>query len=296
MTIIDTTTLDTEAISLLNEGAPGAPRPGDLWMLQRDGENLGFVLLGYVQPTYVSALPVTLNPDIACIGAVTVPADESPLRADLVVWAPAPNSIGSHLLSHRIGTICSEGDVRRMIRAADGEEVESPFPLSRRPLSEELFPEVEVIFNTFAVLADDEWVSRKAGDALLATGTLISAAITPKRIGEILGVPFRTSAQLFHGDRIPTAEQVSAVAEATSIPLTTLLRPVHGTEAIALSQPDFKSLIVRLGQKRGIDEYAARNLALQDAYGLAARQLTADELEMARQRVLNSLNRLLDAE
>lgn len=296
MTIPDTTTLDANAISLLNDGVPGAPQPGDLWMLRRDGEDLGLILLGHVQPTYVSALPVTLDTTIACIGAATVPADQSPLHSELVVWAPAPNSIGSHLLSHRIGTICSESDVRRMIRAADGEDVDSPFPQNTRALDDELFPEVENVFNTFASLADDEWVSRKAGDALLATEVLSSAAVTPQTLSELLELPLRTSFQLFHGDRLPSAEQVAAISDRTKIPVSYLLKPMYGNEAAALSQPAFKDLIVRLGRKRGIDENAARNLALQDSYALAARQPTADEVEMARQRVMNSLNRLLDEE
>lgn len=296
MKIIDTTTLDSDAIALLTAGISGNPQPGDLWMLRRDGVDLGLVLLGYVQPTYVSALPVTLDTSIACIGAATVPAEQSPLRSDLVVWAPAPNSIGSHLLSHRIGTVCTESDVRRLILAADGEDIASPFPLNTRELTDELFPAVENVFNTFAGLADDEWVSRKVGDALLATEVLSSAALTPQTLGELLNLPLRTSFQLFHGDKLPNAEQVALIAERVKIPASSLLKPMLGYEAAVLSQPAFKDMVVRLGRKRGIDENSARNLALQDSYALAARQPSADEMEMARQRVLNSLHRLLAEE
>jgi hypothetical protein len=296
MKLIDTTTLEPEAISILNVGTAGAPAPGDLWMLRLDGKDLGLVLLGHVQDTYVSALPVTLDPSIACIGAATVPADVSPLNSELVVWATAPNSIGAHLLSHRIGAICSESDVRRLIHAADGEEVQSPFPLSFGGLTEELFPEVEYVFNTFAGMADDEWVSRQPGEALFDTETLEGAELTPRTLGEWLDLPLSTALPLFHGDKLPTARQVSAVSERIGVATSDLLKPMHGYEAAALSQPAFKKQIEQLGRQRRIGENAARNLALRDSYALAARQPNADEMEMARQRAINSLDRLLREE
>jgi hypothetical protein len=296
MKLIDTTTLEPEAISILKDGTAGAPAPGDLWMLRLDGKDLGLVLLGYVQDTYVSALPVTLNSSIACIGAATVPAGVSPLNTELVVWATAPNSIGAHLLSHRIGTICSESDVRRLIHAADGEEVQPPFPLSFRALTDELFPEVEYVFNAFAGLADDEWVSRLPGEALFDTEILEGAELTPRTLGEWLDLPLSTALPLFHGDKLPTAGQVSAVSKRIGVATSDLLKPMHGYESVALSQPAFKKQVEQLGRQRRIGENAARNLALRDSYALAARQPNDNEMEMARQRAINSLDRLLREE
>lgn len=294
MQIIDTTNLDTPSTDLLDTGTAGAPKIGDLWMLQRDDQDLGLVLLGYIQDTYVSVLPVTLDATLACIGAAVVPQDSSPFNTEIVVWATAPNSIGKHLLSRRIASICNETDIRKMILFANGEDVESSFSHNTSTLDEDRFSEVELVFNTFANLADDEWISSEWGEVPLNPDVLASRGLTPGALAELLGVPPQASLQLFHGDKIPSKDQIEAIHSLADIPDELLLDSSHSMESIALSQPEFKMDVLRLAQHFEIDEYAARNRILRDSYALAARQPRADQTQMARQKVRNSINRLMN--
>lgn len=294
MKLLDTINLTPEAITLLNEGVPGSPQAGDIWMLSWDGVDLGLILLGYVQETYVSALPVTLDASKACVSACVVPADASPLHAELVVWAPAPNSIGIHLLSRRIGVLCTDRDVQRMVHAANGEDIASPFPVATAELDAELLPAVERIFNSFASFADHEWIAGDAGNAFFDTETLISVEWDARKLAETLQVPTSIAAPLFHGEKIPLADQVSAVASLTGLDEHDLLMPLHVREAVVLSQPAFKTRILDLARQRQLDEGAARNLALQDSYALAARQSNDSEMDAARHRVVDSIDRLLN--
>lgn len=293
MTLLNTLNLTPEATNLLNKGVSGFPQAGDIWMLSWNGSDLGLVLLGYVHETYVSALPITLDASKACASACVVPADDSPLNAELVVWAPAPNSIGTHLLSRRIGPLCSPRDVHHMVHAANGEDIETPFPLCDAELSDELLPDVEQIFNSFASFADHRWISNEAGDAFFDTETLSKIDWNVQTLGEALLVPISVAAPLFYGEKIPIIEQVTTVATRTGLDSHDLLMPLHVREAVVLSQPIFKEKIVALARQRRIDEGSARNLALQDSYALAARQSNDSEMDAARHRVIDSIDRLL---
>lgn len=294
MKLLDTRNLSPNAIQLLDEGVPGLPQAGDIWMLSWNGTDLGLILLGYVQETYVSALPVTLDASKACASACVVPADASPLGTELVVWAPAPNSIGMHLLSRRIGALCTDREVQRMVHAANGEDIDPLFPLAVKELDVELLADVEFIFNSFASFADHQWIASDAGNAFFDTQTLTSIEWDARRLAETLHVPTSIAAPLFHGEKIPLPEQVMAVAALTGLDEQDLLMPLHVREAVVLSQPELKTAILDLARQRKLDEGGARNLALQDSYALAARQSIDSKMDAARHRVIDSIDRLLN--
>lgn len=294
MQLLDTHNLTPAATRLLDSGAPSAPQAGDIWMLSWNGVDLGLILLGFVQETYVSALPITLDVSKACVSACVAPSDVSPLDTELVVWAPAPNSIGKHLLSRRIGPLCTARDVQRMVHAANGEDIETPFPLVTRELTDELLADVEFIFNSFASFADHQWIAGDAGNAFFDTQTLTSVDWDSRKLAESLQLPVSVAAPLFHGEKIPRPEQVLTVAALTGLDEAALLMPLHVREAVVLSQPDLKAAILDLARQRQLDEGGARNLALQDSYALAARQTHDTEMEAARHRVIDSIDRLLN--
>lgn len=296
MKLIDKTNLTAESAALLDAGVTGAPTPGDLWMLSIDRRDLGLVLLGHVEDAYISALPVTLDSADACMGSTVVPAEASPLQTELVVWASAPNSIGTHLLSRRIGSVCSQRDVRNMVFAADGEDIESPFVFSSRMPDDEIMPDVEHLFTSFATFADHDWVSHRPGDAFFDTEALRGAGWNAENVRSTLQLPMSTAAPLFHGEKVPTVEQVDLVMAATGLSEYDVLMPMYVNEALVLSQPEYKTKILNLADRRNVGEEAARNIALQESYALAARQGRGAEMDLARARVTDALMRLLESE
>lgn len=296
MKLIDKTNLTPQSVVLLDAGITGAPTAGDLWMLSIDRNDLGLVLLGHVEDAYISALPVTLDSAKACMGSTVVPAEASPLLTDLVVWASAPNSIGTHLLSRRIGSVCSQRDVRNMVFAADGEDIESPFMFSSRMPDEDLMPDVEHLFTSFATFADHDWVSHRPGDAFFDTEALRGAGWNAENVSATLQLPMSTAAPLFHGEKVPTVEQVELVMAATGLSEYDVLMPMYVNEALVLSQPEYKTKILNLADRRNVGEEAARNIALQESYALAARQERGPEMDLARARVTDALVRLLESE
>ncbi len=292
MELIDKTNLTPRSTALLATGVAGAPTPGDLWMLSVGHRDLGLVLLGHVEDAYVSALPVTLDSGKACMGSTVVPADVSPLLVDLVVWASAPNSIGTHLLSRRLGNVCSARDVRSMVFAADGEDVASPFVFSPLLPDDALMRDVEHLFMSFATFADHEWVSHQPGDAFFDTKSLQSAGWNVEDVSATLQIPISIAAPLFHGEKLPSIEQVELVMQATGLSEYDALIPMYVDEALVLSQPEYKAKIIDLADRRNVGEEVARNIALQESYTLAARQERGPEMDQARARVVDALARL----
>lgn len=294
MKLIDRALLHSEAAAILEGGTTGVPHGGEVWVLGDESEDLALALITGVSDSFVSVLPITLDPTEAREPAAIVRAQESPLKTDLAVWSPAPTGIGMHLLSRRIGTLCTPTKARQLERSAFDDDVENPFDPATEMDPTTTTPFISFLFRSFRELCFQTWPSATAGEAVFKTKALEGAGMSPKTLRENLNIPVRGDAtDIFHGDALPTREQISVMREITHLSDARLLRPVSSEVVTELMQPNQRGKIVSLARRMELKQRDARNLLMQNALIAARSSKASDGREAARNRIDEAFARLM---
>jgi hypothetical protein len=294
MKLIDRAFLHSEAAAILEGGTTGLPHGGEVWVIGDESEDLALALITGVSDTFVSVLPITLDTTEAREPAAIVRAQESPLKTDLAVWSPAPTGIGMHLLSRRVGTLCTPSKARQLERSAFDDDVENPFDASTEMDPTTTTPFISFLFHSFRELCFQTWPSATAGEAVFKTEALKDVGMSAKTLRENLNIAERGDAgDIFRGDVLPTSEQISVIREITHLTDSKLLRPVSSDVVTELMQPNQRGKIVSLAERMALKQRDARNLLMQNALIAARSSKASDERQAARNRIDEAFSRLM---
>lgn len=248
-------------------GVSSEPAVGDLWLLSWEGEGLGLLLVTGIAETFVLGWPITLPLEPAYSPAIRV---DSPLGCEVAVWPTRETGVGLHLLHRSFGQVLTPSLIREIgVAVEDDQEPPIPFASAATDL-EEAVAQSERMLVEWESICFNQWPQQVPGQTPLNQQVLRDLSIKPSDIAETLGVESVEAAALHKGTMIPTAEQLSYLADQMNVEAEVLASPGLDEGTRLLSHPVWKSLVLETSRDREVSEAEARR-KIQDQYALAAR-------------------------
>ena len=252
---------------LWSTGLDGVPQVGDLWLLSWNYEVLGHIVLSGVAEDFVMGWPVTLPTEPAFAPAFFA---DSPIGQNLGVWPTRETGVGIHLLHRRYGKFLSARLMCEIGKSIDdGEMPNIDFaPAPTGTASEIQFN--DQMIDHWQSICFNQWPLPISDQSPFDRKRLIEFDIKPSDLATILGVSQFVASALYRGTRVPTIEQINALAKAVNVDVDALVSSIRDEGAHLLINPLWKDAVVEAGLKHSMSEPQARQ-GIQKEYAVAAR-------------------------
>jgi hypothetical protein len=292
MTLVDAL---GEPITVPGVGERKAPHPGECWVLSKDEEDRGIVVVVRVRSSFVTAWIVTSESPMASFPTAVI---HVPGVGRLEVWPESEFGVSMSALDRCLGFVLSPEQLRSILWSAskgtpqDGVEM---CPHTDRP---EALEALSSVCLQAWELGDNAWPKAEPDSGVFDTEVLQDNGITPSDLVPSPGGSAFRASRLFAGEVVPTEPEVGTVL--SLMPPDTsaedVLQPQADNDASVISFPDHKQRIGELRRKRHVSEDRARSMTWEMATSRAARQSNRDSLDAARARVDSALDQLLNEE
>lgn len=253
--------------ALWTSGLDGVPQVGDLWLLSWNYEVLGLIVLSGVAEDFVMGWPVTLPTEPAFTPAFFA---DSPIGHNFGVWPTRETGVGMHLLHRRFGKLLSAELMHEIGRAIDNGEMPN-IDFAPKPIdTTSAIQFSDQMIDQWQSICFNQWPLPSSDQSPFDREQLIEFDIKPSDLATIFRVSQFVASALYRGTRVPTIEQIDALAKAANVDAYALVSPVRDEGARLLINPLWKDAVINAGLKRSVSEPRAR-CGIQEEYAVAAR-------------------------
>jgi hypothetical protein len=245
-------------------------RPGAIWRARWDETALLVLIVSYAAAGKVSCAPITLDDD-GVDGEVLAVRNAPRLGISAYVWRRLSRELSTAVLERPVD------DVGEPVAAwATG----APVPAGASVANEPVPFQGGSYLRTSTEAVMDEFAGIELTTAATAAPAGPSAPIKPTReqlvaLEQRLSRPLAQLLPLVDGKRPPTVAEAAALGDIFGI--TPAVAAVPRGLIVELSHPRWKSAVLNLARRDGLDETAARLAMANSTFALAARQTGAQE-------------------
>lgn len=283
-------------IELPAVGTIADPKPGELWVVRNDGEDMAIVLIVATSASRALVWPVTARRDWDSYPAIHF--DGPGVEQQLTGWPMAEFGMSISALGR---CVAAPFDANKIVHirilvenAFDSERFERyalNFALDQE--SDEFLDGIDAVCRQAWSIADLEWPAQQPGVSAFDKEALEQHGIDAALIAQELPVNPHRASQLLQGQLIPTTEDLEILARAASISnISSLLMEPRGQMVNETVRPVYKQDIEAVAGRRSITEDAARSLVFNESQ-VAARQSSRNGEDAISARVRDAITRLL---
>lgn len=259
--------LPSELVHLLRDVPAERPVPGELWLLDWEGERLLGVVQGHGErPLMWTVAPATIEADDELTGsAAEITEEASPIGLPIRIWSHAAVAVEQGVFLHRAGTL---------------PDAEAPVGDDGRP--------GERSWNAAAILADlgraldtlgtAQWI-RTSDTAAVDVGELMaSQGLRPTEVEAATGIPASRVREIVRGVVEPSPTEAQRLAELLGTDPDAVRSTPEPPLALidAVSSPMRRPAIRVRAMRDGVSEAAARWSATVGVMAMPARTSGAE--------------------
>ncbi len=242
----------------------GEPHPGELWRLEWQ-HDAALALVLEVEGGRVRVVPAVVEPISTDTTVVLISAEDSPLTIALAAWATLVTWVPMGVLDVSFGKVAS-------LALA---ELQRAVTMRRPPLSstDAAIPEYIRLAAIVGRLALARWTDDYVADPVDLRARSQEVGVSVAILSETLGVPPSDITELFRGHKVPTDDQVNALARVLDVdPLSFSRAPTIPDDMTqAIERPGWRPHLKKRARRFGISEAAARRQLAAELLPIAAR-------------------------